>query len=534
MYRIAIFFVWAMAALTAIAGLAAEPTPAQPGGLLIPIQDGRTIEPAVWKRLTEGYQEQKQAFLELLLEMDANTIDYTRDCLGDIYAKRQAVTQVLGRYQGQVMGGLTNPELESDYVRIGWEVWPRLTGNVVKVGPETEFATLEQALPKLKSGDLVQLGTGSFVLEIRHDQAPVTDLAFVGRGADQTTLTFKYVNGFNPSNQRSRWRLADLKIDCQGGDTASGSPCWIPGGAVELRSCTIVKYSMHGAIARMVGAMLIEDCTFDGGEDQQMGSRPFGPMWSQGEPTYIRTTRFIDNHDLAIHSNAALVLDRCRFEKRNMQGEPNIFLGEHAFLRANRGINPVGQPPKLLAFDSDDAEFIAAVRGEDRALDQRSRRLIETLKLDRHPFYWIGLLRHRDEKVRRLAAERVQKLLGQEVQIPEEPKPAQPDADAPAAAEIAAAVRDLDSDDFHTRDQAAQTLRKLGEAAVAALREVEHSGSIEQRVTARTLLSEITRPPPLPPVPLAWDIQYGRLARWYEAQRAKLTWDEIQQRYVAR
>ena len=265
-----------------------------------------------------------------------------------------------------------------------------------------------------------------------------------------------------------------------------------------------------------------------------MGGRPFGPMWSQGEPTYIRTTRFIDNHDLMIPSNAALVLDRCRFEKRNMQFEPHIFLGEHAFLRANSGINPFGQQPKVLAFDSDDAEFIAAVRGENRKLDQRSQHLIETLKLDRHPFYWIGLLRHRDDKIRRLAAERVQKLLGQEVQIPDEPKADKPDADAPAAAELAAAIRQLDSDDFHTRDQAAQKLRKLGEAAVAALREVEQSGSIEQRVTARTLLSEISRPPPLPPVPLAWDIQFGRLARWYEAERAKLTWDETQQRYVAR
>lgn len=533
MYRIAISLVWTMAALSAPAGLAADNQLAKPEGLLVPIPAGRTIDTTVWKRLTEGYQDQKQAFLELLLEMDANTIDYAADSLGDIDRKRQAVTQVMGRYQGQVLTGLTNPELESDYVRVGWEVWPRLTGHVVKVGTDGDFTTLEQALPKLQPGDIVKLGAGSFVLEIHRDRNPVTDLAFEGLGAEQTSLSFKYVNGFGPMNQRSRWRLADLTIDCQGGDTRDGSPCWIPGGAIELRNCTIVKYSMHGAIARMAGALLIEDCLFEGG-GEQMGGRPFGPMWSQGEPTYIRTTRFIDNHDLAVHSNAALVLDRCRFEKRSMQGQPNLFLGPHAFLRANWGINPVGQQPKLLAFDSDDPEFIAAVRGEDRKLDERSRLLIDTLRLDRHAIYWIGLLRHRDEKFRRLAAERVQSLLGREVRIPDEPKPDVPNPATAYSAEIAQAIRQLDSDDFRSREQAAKELRGLGAAAVAALREAERLGSIEQRAAAHALLSEIARPQPFPPVPLAWDIEYGRHACWYDAQRGELTWNETQRRYVPR
>ncbi len=532
MYRIAIFLVCTMAAFSPSVGLVSDRQPTKPDGLLIPIPDGRTIDTTVWKRLTEGYQDQKRAFLDLLLEMDANTIDYAADSLGDIDRKRQAVAQLLGRYQGQMMSGLNDPELESDYIRVGWEVWPRVTGRAVQVGAEAEFATLEQALPKLQPGDVVKLGAGSFVLEIHRDRKPVTDVAFLGLGAERTSLSFKYVNGFGPLNERSRWRLADLTIDCQGGET-DGSPRWIPGGAVELQNCTIVNYSTQGAIARMAGAMLIEDCLFEGG-DEQMGGRPFGPMWSQGEPTYIRTTRFIDNHDLTIHSNAALVLDRCRFEKRNMQRELNLFLGPHAFLRANRGINPVGQQPRLLAYDSDDAEFIAAVRGEDRQLDERSRRLIDTLKLDRHAIYWIGLLRHRAEKFRRLAAERVQSLLGQEVRIPEEPKADVPDSATASAAEIAQAIRQLDSDDFRSREQAAAKLRGFGDDAVAALREAEQSGSIEQRASAHALLSEIAGPRPLPPAPLAWDIEYGRLARWYDAQRGQLIWNETQRRYVPR
>ena len=68
----------------------------------------------------------------------------------------------------------------------------------------------------------------------------------------------------------------------------------------------------------------------------------------------------------------------------------------------------------------------------------------------------------------------------------------------------------------------------------AALREIEQSGSIEQKTSAHALLSEIARPQPFPPVPSAWDIEYGRHARWYDAQRGELTWNETQRRYVPR
>ncbi|MCU0873128.1 MAG: hypothetical protein MUE50_12385 [Pirellulaceae bacterium] len=523
---------WAMVVLIA-AKLPAAERQSESAGLLIPVPDTRTIDAAAWKRLTEGYQDQKQAFLELLLEVDANQIDYATDCLSDMHKKRQAIAQVLGRHQMQVTNSLQNPELESDYVRLGWEAWPRLTGNVVKVGSGSEFTTLEEALPKLQAGDTVQLGSKTFVLELRPDQKQVTDLAFIGMGPEHTVLKFQHVNGFNPNIPSRRWRFAELTIDCQGAETTGSSPNWIPGGSIELRNCTIANYSSHGAIARMAGVLMIEDCLFDGGTEPA-GGRPFGPIWSQGEPTYIRNTRFLDNRDMMIPANAALVLDHCRFEKRNMQGDPNVFLGPQAFLRNNRGINLVGQQPKLLAFESDDAEFIAAVQGEDRKLDERARRIIETLKLDRHATYWIGLLRHRDEKIRRQAAGRVQALLGQEVAIPVEPKPAAPAPGAGSSEELAQAIRELDSDDFRTREQAAGKLRKIGEDAVAALREIEQSGSIEQKTSAHALLSEIARPQPAPPAPLAWEIQYGRIARWYEDHRAKLKWDEGRQRYLSR
>lgn len=172
------------------------------------------------------------------------------------------------------------------------------------------------------------------------------------------------------------------------------------GGIAELHDRQLPHAWGHRADGRR---LCIQDCLFDGGTEQA-GGRPFGPMWSQGEPTYIRNTRFLDNRDMMIPSNAALVLDHCRIDKRNMQGDPNFFLGPQAFLRNNRGINLVGQQPKVLAFESDDAEFIAAVRGENRKLDERARRIIATLKLDRHAVYWIGLLRHHDEKARRQAA----------------------------------------------------------------------------------------------------------------------------------
>jgi len=313
----------ALATLASAADDAADENAPGSRGLLIPIPPSQTVDAGALKRLTEGYQEQKQAFLELLLEIDANQIDYATDCLSDVHKKRQAITQAMGRHQGQVTASLLAPELESDYVRIGWEVWPRLTGNVVRVGPGSPFPTLADASPKLQAGDTVQLGSGTFVLELRPDQKTLTDLAFQGLGPDQTVLKFQHVNGFHPNSPSRRWRFADLKIDCQAADAGGGAPNWLPGGSIELRNCAIGNYSLQGAIARMAGVLLIEDCLFDGGSTPS-GGRPFGPIWSQGEPTYIRNTRFVDNRDLTIPSNAALVLDRCRFEKRSMQGDPNV------------------------------------------------------------------------------------------------------------------------------------------------------------------------------------------------------------------
>ena len=179
-----------LAVLAVAAKLPADDKQPPPVGLLIPVPNTRTIDAAAWKRLTEGYQDQKQAFLELLLELDANQIDYPTDCLSDMRRKRQAVAQVLGRHRMQVTKSLQDAELESDYVRIGWETWPRLTGNFVKVGSGSEFTKLDEAMPKLQAGDTVQLGSGEFVLELRQDQNQVTDLAFLGLGPDQTALTF--------------------------------------------------------------------------------------------------------------------------------------------------------------------------------------------------------------------------------------------------------------------------------------------------------------------------------------------------------
>ena len=103
----------------------------------------------------------------------------------------------------------------------------------------------------------------------------------------------------------------------------------------------------------------------------------------------------------------------------------------------------------------------------------------------------------------------------------------------PRRQEIAQAIRQLDSDDFRTREQAADKLRKSAKAPWQPYAKSNSPVRSNRRRAPDALLSEIARPQPLPPAPLAWEIQYGRIARWYE-QRAKLKWDEGQKRYVPR
>jgi hypothetical protein len=100
-------------------------------------------------------------------------------------------------------------------------------------------------------------------------------------------------------------------------------------------------------------------------------------------------------------------------------------------------------------------------------------------------------------------------------------------------AEITAAIKDLDSDQFAMREAARQILLRIGEPAVSALESIRESGTLEQKRSAERLLAKIAGSPIPDPLPQAWEIEYGRLSRWYDEHRDNLVWNEEEGVYTA-
>ncbi|MBI2478104.1 MAG: hypothetical protein HYV60_05495 [Planctomycetia bacterium] len=223
--------------------------------------------------------------------------------------------------------------------------------------------------------------------------------------------------------------------------------------------------------------------------------------------------------------SSPLFLDRCKFKS----AQPVFFHGNPILVRASTGLQ---QMPNINAFQfaTDDKEVVEYALGKRKEIEPRIQRLAEAIELPRNPFYWIGLLRHDSLEIRIEAAAQVQRLLGQQI----EPKllgpPPQPIVSV-VEEPIAAAIRNLKSDEYAIREGARKELLAIGEPAVQALQEIAKSGTVEQRRSAQVLLLQIVGPPTPEPLPRDWDLEYGRISRWFEANRSKLNWNEAAGRY---
>src|SRR5262245_54856629 len=60
--------------------------------------------------------------------------------------------------------------------------WPRLSGRVLRVGPEREFKDLPSAQAALKQGDLIVLDAGEYTMLANSKSPPLHDVAIVGQG----------------------------------------------------------------------------------------------------------------------------------------------------------------------------------------------------------------------------------------------------------------------------------------------------------------------------------------------------------------
>ena len=176
---------WLLAYVLVVAVNASGQEAAEDRGLIIPVPEQMKIDAATWQRINSRYTKEKQQFMALLLQLDRNQIDYASDSLSDIQHKRQKVSKSLGVNSRAVVNGMTDPELDIDYLRIGWETVPRLTGRVIKVGKNQAAQKLEEVLPKLQTGDTVRLSGGAHVLNPPQDWKVPSDIAIVGAGPER-------------------------------------------------------------------------------------------------------------------------------------------------------------------------------------------------------------------------------------------------------------------------------------------------------------------------------------------------------------
>ena len=490
-----------------------------PRNLPIPIPEDVVLDDATLGRLAAKYADEKRSFLQLLLVLEANQIDYSRDSLSDIRRKKTAVLRANGQTNSVVVSRFSQPDLEIDYVRFCWEVVPRLQPNIVRIGAQEQFKTLREALPTLQAGDRVELGAGTFELSFDRAWRPPADIAIVGKNRSSTTLT---PVGDASQATLERWQFADLKIDLGGNNRPNRNA--LPGGSLCLARCLITGYSMPYGVFANGKRVLVEDCHFDGTANR-FGGRVFG-ISNQWEGIYLRSTTIAEQRTMSHGIPCALVLDRCQF-----QSEQPVFLhGNPVLVRESSGLR---QNAGLLSFKlaTDDAAVVEFALGRRKEVDPRIHRLAEAVKLSRNPFYWTGLLRHRSQEIRVEAAAQVQRLLGQQI----EPKLLAPPKEEPivvAAQEaITAAIRSLKSDEYSTREEARKELLAIGEPAVDALRAIAKRGTLEQRRSAEVILLQIVGPPAQQPVPRDWDLEYGRISRWFEENRSRLVWNEASSCY---
>jgi hypothetical protein len=392
------------------------------------------------------------------------------------------------------------------------EASPHLTGRVLRVGPEGDFKDLSKAFRNIQPGDILRLGKGRFHL----GRGQWRDIAIVGAGPDDTELALSL-------RAAMRVRIEGVKINCHDREFIDIRD----GGAVHLKNCHIFNYNSGAGGSNAIRAsgcvVFVEGCTFEGMAGRAEGRGSGGDAFDmRGDNVlFVRNTQFINNQEI-IRASFPCGFDACT-SKNTTQWDSGItpYQPRVLFLRANR--TPVRSPESAVAFQhvTDDIAFIEYALGEREAIDDLSKQLAGTLGIARNLPYWIGLLRHRNEAVRLKAAVRVRALTGQAVRL------SRPDAKAVPPEDIDRWIRELDSDDFETREKATQKLIGAGEAAREKVLAIRESGSMEQKIRAKQILGALVGE-----AALMHEAEFARLFRWFQENRFALTWDAKAKRYV--
>src|SRR5450432_1418098 len=122
--RLTLFMAGLSLTIASRSGFCQEPSNSRE--LRISVPQESQVDDEAWQRISNGYEAEKSAFVRSLLELDASQIDYSRDTLADIQHKRESVTSAFGESARAALERMTNQALAVDYLRVAWEVVPRL------------------------------------------------------------------------------------------------------------------------------------------------------------------------------------------------------------------------------------------------------------------------------------------------------------------------------------------------------------------------------------------------------------------------
>ena len=241
----------------------------------------------------------KSQYQGLVASLDQHRVDLGRDAMPVILKKQDAMSKILDRFSSNALSLMVpGAQLGTDHVRFINAVSPRLTGRVVRVGPNQEMKSLQDVWSWLKPGDVVLLGAGRFRLpdqrRDRRRKTPIwTDVALIGSGKDQTVLTGRI-------EAAKRLRIENARLECANGPFTRLRQ----GGSILLRDCTLTGYNSGAGGSNAIGGndvvLLADRCTFEGMPGRAVTRGSGGVAFDLRGPNflYVRKSRFVDNSEI--------------------------------------------------------------------------------------------------------------------------------------------------------------------------------------------------------------------------------------------
>jgi hypothetical protein len=370
-------------------------------------------------------QSLREEFDALVKSLAERTLDMGKDGLTEAAQRKAVIDLAVARLSESLHAAAVDERvfegLARDAVTFRANVSPRLSGNVVRVGPNQPFKDLAAAQPGLRPGDLVLLDAGEY--EMINVPPTMRDLAIVGQGADRTALIF---GRDAQMNNPDCILIEDVRIDCKDNpicDNRSGS-------GICLRACEIGNYNSgaggSNALYSNTGVVLLEECLFDGEKGSSAGPRSMGNALDLRADAwlYARRCQFVNNDEIE-RVTARAVFDGCTMLNTIDEGFGVMpYPTGVVWLRESDSVvepsRRAGPNVHRFTLATDDLAFIEHVLDPDKPVDDDSRQLAQSLLLHRRLPYWIGLIRHENPRVRELTAGRLKQLVEVDVNLPNE------------------------------------------------------------------------------------------------------------------